>query len=85
MIAANVRATSLGDVVADRIEPATTGRRVYLSVGVACTEVDAQPPCRTNQADAALAALRGGMSVAEAARFHDVSRWTIARLRDANL
>ena len=36
------------------------------------------------QADAALAALRGGMSVTEVARFHDVSRWTIARLRNTN-
>lgn len=36
------------------------------------------------QADAALAALRGGMSVTDVARFHNVSRWTIARLRDAN-
>ena len=36
------------------------------------------------QADAALAALRGGMSMTEVGRFHDVSRSTIARLRDAN-
>lgn len=33
-------------------------------------------------ADAALAALRGGMAVADVARVHGVSRWTIARLRD---
>ena len=44
-----------------------------------------RPPALTpEQADAALAALRGGMSVTEVGRFHDVSRSTIARLRDAN-
>lgn len=32
---------------------------------------------------AALAALRGGLSVADVAALHGVSRWTIARLRDA--
>lgn len=44
-----------------------------------------RPPALTpDQSDAALAALRGGMSVAEVARFHNVSRWTITRLRDAH-
>ena len=46
---------------------------------------DARPPALSpEQADVALAALRDGMSVVEVIRFHDVSRWTIARLRDAN-
>lgn len=44
-----------------------------------------RPPALTpDQVDAALAALRGGMSIAEVARFHNVSRWTITRLRDAH-
>lgn len=30
---------SLGDVIADRVEPPNIGRRVYLSVGLAGTEV----------------------------------------------
>ncbi|MCG7430837.1 recombinase family protein [Dermacoccus nishinomiyaensis] len=42
------------------------------------------PALSPEQADAALAALRGGMIVTGVARFHDVSHWAIARLRDAN-
>lgn len=45
--------------------------------------VGGRPRALTGEtADAALAALRGGMPVAEVARVHGVSRWTIARLRD---
>lgn len=45
--------------------------------------VGGRPRSLTGQtADAALAALRGGMPLAEVARVHGVSRWTIARLRD---
>lgn len=45
--------------------------------------VGGRPRALTGEAaDAALAAVRGGMSVAEVARVHGVSRWTIARLRD---
>lgn len=44
--------------------------------------VGGRPRALTGQAaDAALAALRGGMSVADVARVHGVSRWTVARLR----
>ncbi len=41
------------------------------------------PKLSPAQRAAALAALRGGLSVAEVATLHGVSRWTITRLRDA--
>lgn len=41
------------------------------------------PKLNPSQHAAALAALRGGLSVAEVATLHGVSRWTITRLRGA--
>ena len=41
------------------------------------------PKLNPSQHAAALAALRGGLSVAEVATLHEVSRWTITRLRGA--
>ena len=40
------------------------------------------PKLSPAQRAAALAALRGGLSVAEVATLHRVSRWTITRIRD---
>lgn len=40
-------------------------------------------PAQRAAALAALAALRGGLSVSEVATLHGVSRWTITRLCDA--
>lgn len=42
-----------------------------------------RPALSPAQRDAALAALAGGLSVRDVAAVHGVSRWTIARLRDA--
>ncbi|WP_157053095.1 helix-turn-helix domain-containing protein [Kocuria salsicia] len=41
------------------------------------------PKMDAAQRAAALAALRGGLSVADVAALHGVSRWTITRIRDA--
>lgn len=57
--------------------------RVGLEHARAHGRVGGRPPkLSPTQRAAALAALRGGLSVAEVATLHGVSRWTITRLRD---
>ena len=58
--------------------------RVGLEHARAQGRVGGRPPKLDAAARAAaLAALRGGLSVADVATLHGVSRWTITRLRDA--
>ena len=42
-----------------------------------------KPKLNARQREAALAALRGGLTIKDVAAMHGVSRWTITRLRDA--
>lgn len=59
--------------------------REGLAAARARGRVGGRPPALSGEtADAALAALRGGLSVADVVRAHGVSRWTVAKLRDAH-
>ncbi|WP_144999265.1 recombinase family protein [Kocuria marina] len=58
--------------------------RVGLEHARAQGRVGGRPPkLNPAQRAAALAALRGGLSVSDVAALHGVSRWTITRIRDA--